>query len=892
MDDLSRTAEYGRFYDLPFIGMAVASTSTRRWLRVNDALCDLLGYTREELLARTFTELTHPDDVAADVAAFDEVARGVRDGYRKDKRFIAKDGHVVHAMLDLVAERGPDGTVDRCYATIADVTMRTAAEERLRASSALLTNLARQVPGVIYQYLLRPDGSSGFPFASEAIAEIYEVTPAEVREDATTVFSRLHPDDLADVAATIQESARALTPWQHRYRVVLPTRGERWLDGRARPERLADGSTLWHGFITDVTEQQRAQQRLIESEERFRVQIESAPEAIVVFDVDSGRFTDANRHALTLFGLDAAAILASSPIAMSPALQPGGARSDEMAGRHIAAALEGETPVFEWVHRSTDGREIPCEVRLVRLPSASHRLVRGSITDISERKRAQAELLRLNAAIASSLNGIAISELDGRLTYVNQALLAMWGYRDASQVLGRFAREFWASGAQADAVHARLLATGGDSGEMTAPRVDGSVGTFQYTANVFHDADGTPVGMLAAFVDVTDAKRMQSQLLQSQKIQTVGRLAGGVAHDFNNLLTVMKGYLDLVRLELGAGHAVYPDLAEVDRAIESATGLTQQLLAFSRKQIIHPRVLDLNESVTRMHAMLSRLLGEDIELRLRTAPDLGLVRFDPTQAEQILVNLAVNARDAMPNGGILTIETSNVILDTRYRERHPETDPGEHILLAVSDTGTGMTEEVRSHLFEPFFTTKEPGRGTGLGLPMVFGAVSQNKGRIEVYSEVDHGTTFKIYLPRVNADESPRISPSTGTLPHGTERIAVVEDEDAIRALAVRVLSGLGYEVLAFRTGAAALKALEPMTERIDLVLTDVVMPEMKGRELADRLRAIRPDLRILFASGYTEDVISKHGVLHADADFLPKPYSPAILARRVRAALDRPASS
>lgn len=297
------------------------------------------------------------------------------------------------------------------------------------------------------------------------------------------------------------------------------------------------------------------------------------------------------------------------------------------------------------------------------------------------------------------------------------------------------------------------------------------------------------------------------------------------------------------------------DLAEVDRAVDSASGLTQQLLAFSRKQLIQPQVLDLNESVTRMRTMLSRLLGEDIALRQSTVPGLGLVRFDPTQAEQILVHFAVNARDAMPEGGTLTLETANVLLDEQYAREHPETEPGEYVMLAVSDTDMGMSAEVRSHLFEPFFTTKALGRGTGLGLPMVFGAVTQNQGRIDVYSEPGHGTTFKIYLPRVNPDATPRISPSRGTLPHGTETIVVVEDEDAIRALAVRVLTGLGYDVLAFRTGTAALDALASGTTHVDPLLTDVMMPEMKGRELAERLRATRPDLPVLFASGYTDDV-------------------------------------
>ncbi len=884
-------------------------------------------------------------------------------------------------------------------------------EGTLRANSDLLAKLAKQVPGVIYQYRMFPDGRSCFPFATEAIWEIYEVTPEEVRADASVVFTRIHPEDLAEGVRSIQESARTLETWQWDYRVVLPVQGLRWRSGTARPERLADGSTLWHGFITDITERQEAQVALAESEERFRVQIEHAPEAIVVYDADTNRYADANQNALDLFGLTRAELFALSPVDVSPAVQADGRPSTVAAPPQIAAALAGEAPVFDWDHLARDGSIIPCEVRLVRLPSATRRLLRGSISDITERKHAQEELVRLNAAIDSSMNGIAIADLGGRLTYVNQSFLDLWGYTAAGVVLGRHAAEFWESPERAADVLRAIQTQRADTGEMTAVRMDGEQRTFQYSANIFRSADGVPLGFLASviditdrkraeaelrlkdetiatslnaiaigdaagtvlyanpafvrlwgyadatevvgrpmadfgspdtmarvyadlvekglwqgeasptkkdgtrfhvfgsanavrdasgqvqhlmasFVDVTESKKLQAQLLQSQKMQTVGRLAGGVAHDFNNLLTVMKGYLDLARLQLADDAPLALDLAEVDRAVDSASGLTQQLLAFSRKQLIHPRVLDLNESVTRMHTMLARLLGEDVELRLSISPGLGLVRFDPTQAEQILVNLAVNARDAMPDGGTLTLETANVLLDEQYAKEHPETEPGEYVMLAVSDSGHGMTPEVRSHLFEPFFTTKALGRGTGLGLPMVFGAVTQNQGRIEVYSEPGHGTTFKIYLPRVNPDASPRVSPPLGTLPHGTETIVVVEDEDAIRALAVRVLTGLGYDVLAFRTGTAALEALASLTTRVDLLLTDVMMPEMKGRELADRLRAARPNLPVIFASGYTDDVLASQGVLESTVDFLPKPYSTAILARRVRTALDRPTSA
>jgi PAS domain S-box-containing protein len=1008
MSDGLHPGDSERFYDLPFIGMAVTSPSSKRWLHVNQTLCDFLGYPREELVEKTWAELTHPDDLAENVALFDRVIRGEIDGYKMDKRFIRKDGATVYATIDVKCERNPDGSVNRFFSMVADITQRREAEAALRASLSLLSNLARQVPGVIYQFRLYPDGRSCFPFASQAMRDIYEVSPEEVREDATTVYQRLHPDDFAMVQASIVQSAETLEPWRCEYRVVLPRQGVRWRSGLARPERLEDGSILWHGFISDSTSRHEAQQQLAESEERYRVLIESAPEAIAVLDADSGRFVEANANALKFFGMERAELLTKGPADVSPPMQPDGRTSVKAAVEIVERALRGECPVFEWTHRTRDGRDVATEVRLVRLPSSTRQLVRGSITDISERQRADQELRQLKAAIASSINGIATADLDGRLTFVNQAFLDLWGYRNAAEVLGRDATDFWLSGERASAVVHALQTRGSDSGEMITVRLDGSQRHLQYNANIFPDARGSPAGLLASFLDITEqkraledlrlkdqaiatslngivitdpaarieyanpafarlwgydaseqvigrpatdfvdastvnrivrtlltagiwqgeiearrmdgvaidllvsanvvrdrdgtimrlmasiaditeAKRLQLQLTQSQKMQSVGRLAGGVAHDFNNLLTVMKGYVELARHDVSSSSSVADDLEAVNRAVDSAAGLTQQLLAFSRKQIIHPRVLNLNDSVTRMVGMLGRVLGEDIELRLVTAGDLGLVRFDQNQSEQILVNLAVNARDAMPDGGRLTIETANVVLDADYARTHPDAAPGSYVMLAVSDTGTGMTADVQSHLFEPFFTTKEAGRGTGLGLAMVYGAVTQNGGRIEVYSEVGHGTTFRIYLPRVSEAATPVETRERSPLPGGGETIVVVEDDDAIRALTMRLLKGLGYNTHAYRSGVEALRALETMQAPIDLVVTDVIMPEMKGSELAQRLRQLRPGLRVLFASGYSEDVIAHHGVLDPGVDFLQKPYSIEELARRVREALDRP---
>ena len=400
---------------------------------------------------------------------------------------------------------------------------------------------------------------------------------------------------------------------------------------------------------------------------------------------------------------------------------------------------------------------------------------------------------------------------------------------------------------------------------------------------------GEPV-VLAIARDVTERNRLERQLQQAQKMEAIGQLAGGIAHDFNNLLTAILGYSDLLLNALPRDDGRRQDVEEIQKAGQSAGSLTRQLLAFSRKQILQLVVLDLNALVSHMDHMVRRLIGEDITVTTLLDPELGRVRADAGQIEQIILNLSVNARDAMPEGGILTIETANVELDEHYAQTHPGANPGQHVMLAVSDTGHGMDEQTQSHLFEPFFTTKESGKGTGLGLATVYGIVKQSNGSIWVYTEAGHGTTFKIYFPRVEGiAELPAIARSSVSAPTGTETVLLVEDHDGLRALARRILERCGYIVLEAPNGDAALQICERHQGAIDLLLTDVVMPGMNGRALADRLSALRPGLKRLYTSGYTDNAIVHHGVLTAGTAFLQKPYTPEVLARKVRDVLDSP---
>jgi PAS domain S-box-containing protein len=512
----------------------------------------------------------------------------------------------------------------------------------------------------------------------------------------------------------------------------------------------------------------------------------------------------------------------------------------------------------------------------------------GAVQDVTARCNADEQLRILDTVLSSSAQAIAIADVRGTMTFANAALRRLWGYPDNEELVGRSLADLGdIQDGEPGALFDHLREDRMWKLEVPANRVDGTSFYLQVAAEAVCDASGSPTQILVRFTDVTDRKRLEAQLFHAQKMESVGRLAGGVAHDFNNLLTVMWSGLELAMADLPSEHSSRGFLGDVMEAAQSAAALTRQLLAFSRKQIIAPRVLDLRDVIRRMEKMVLRLVGEDVQVKTSCAPDLASVCFDPGQVEQIVLNLAANARDAMPDGGQLTIQASNVTLDEAYAAQHVETRPGAYVLLAVSDSGAGMTEKVRAHLFEPFFTTKGPGQGTGLGLAMVYGAVQQNGGAIEVDSEPSRGTTFKVYLPAGNGEPLPAAKRAPVPRRERSARVVLVEDDQRVRVLAKTVLVSLGYQVRAYGSAADALEAAASLRATPELLITDVIMPGMNGRLLAERMRAVFPSLRVLYVSGYAQDVIVGQGVLNEGIEFLAKPYTLDQLAGRVRDVLD-----
>jgi two-component system, cell cycle sensor histidine kinase and response regulator CckA len=625
-------------------------------------------------------------------------------------------------------------------------------------------------------------------------------------------------------------------------------------------------------------------------ESRYRGLLEAAPDAMVVVN-QAGEIVLLNVQAEKQFGymrdeLVGQRITNIIPEGFAERLRADGLRSTEDAlAQQIGTGIELSA-------RRKDGSEFPIEIMLSPLESSEGILVTAAIRNITARKVSEQRLRdseeEYRLLFESNPHPMWVFDVETlAFLAVNDAAVRVYGF-SKEEFLGMTIKEIRPP--EEVAALLEYLPTMPAAPSLPAVHVkhrkkDGSLlEVVGHTSPIeFH---GRRARLVLA-TDVTETKRLEAQLLQAQKMDAVGRLAGGVAHDFNNLLGVIVGYADLARRQLGVAHPVRGRIDEILKASERAAGLTRQLLAFSRRQVLQPKLLDLNEVIAYAEKMLGRLISEDIDIVVRPGPDIGTVRADRGQVEQIVLNLAVNARDAMPAGGSLTLETANV--DQAYATAHPPSAPGHYVMLAVSDTGVGMDASTQAHIFEPFFTTKPEGEGTGLGLATVYGIVNQSGGHISVYSEPGRGTTFKVYLPRIDepVERSGPVAPAE--VPRGHETILVVEDIESLREVIRETLEESGYTVLLASNGEDALMLCRERAGQIDLLLTDVVMPKLGGGALARLLLALRPALRVLYMSGYSEGAISQHGILGEGVTLLEKPFSVDKLLRVVREALDRP---
>ncbi len=769
---------------------------------------------------------------------------------------------------------------------------------RLAPVTLVFRDLLDHAHDVIFRYRVHP--AAGFEYINPAAARILGYTPEEHYADPRLVRKIVHPDDrarlddaLARLAAGRNLDGAMEMRYVHRNGSIV------WMETRVFAERDEPGTLVAiEGVARDITgrlgvEWKRAEDASRESARHFRSLIENATDVVATVDV-KGVITYQSPATPRIMGYAPEEIVGRDAFEL---LHPDDRDRVRAAFARGVSLCEPQRIEYRYLHKDGGYRWLESYGRPMFDETGS---VIGAIInsrDVTERREAMNAIEQANAYRKAVENGVrvglVITDSEGRLAYANRALYQMTGY-DERELVGltapfpywcpedRDARLAWFTRllrgeVEPQGYETQVLRRSGD-------RFDAFV-----QPSPVQLPDGTQ-GWLASFEDITHRKRLEAEFRQAQKMEAIGRLAGGVAHDFNNLLTAIVGYTELALEGIGDGDPLRDDLSEIRKAGESAASLTRQLLAFSRHQVLQPVVLSLNTVVSEMTKMLARVIGEDVVLVTALDPGLKPTRADRGQIEQVIMNLAVNARDAMPSGGRLVIQTANRTLHDPGGAGLPELTPGEYVVLAVSDTGQGMDAQVRSHLFEPFFTTKERGRGTGLGLATIYGIIKQSAGHIVVDTRAGRGSSFVVFLPVSTATDEAQSAPAgaAGVAHARGERILVVEDNDAIRALAQQVLEQAGYAVRAARTAEEAIGMLEMGAFAIDLLVTDVVMPGLSGPALAAHLRERMPTLRCIFMSGYAEDALKEHGAQGHEPSFLPKPFRPSVLLQKVREQLDQ----
>ena len=688
----------------------------------------------------------------------------------------------------------------------------------------------------------------------------------------------------------------------YRERQDSASAGPFWLRTSKVPLRGVDGDVCGVlGLYEDVTEQHLVEGRLRESELRFRDLFERSPDPCWIMGEDN-RFTFCNRAAVEQFGYaNADDILARHPAELSPPVQPDGAPSHEKAEAMIAQAHRHGVHRFEWAHHRRGGEDFPAEVTLARIEFEGAAHLYCVARDITERKRADEAIhhseQKYRGIFDEAVTAIYVFDNEKRFVDSNQAGLDLLGY-SRDELLELSMPDVDADPVVVLPAHDQLLLGGRlVNYQHRLRRKDGRIVTVLNNSRPLTAPDGTLCGMQSTLADISglvaaqeERDRLQEQLNEAKKLESVGRLAGGVAHDFNNMLSVIIGRTDLAIHRLGPDNPVAADLREVMEAARRSADLTRQLLAFARRQTTTPVVLDLNETVDGLVRMLKRLIGENIELRWTPGPDLKRIRIDPSQVDQVLANLCINARDAISGSGCVSIGTSNVTLSAGDCAGLAGAAPGDYVRLVLADDGVGIGPDVLEHIFEPFFTTKPMGKGTGLGLATVYGIVRQNGGCIDVSTHPGRGTTFRIYLPACTTAGA-AVGGAGAATPdqplRGSELVLLVEDEPAVRELSMNLLESLGYEVLAACSAAEALQLAARHADRLALLMTDVVMPGMNGCDLGVALRRDLPGLKVLLVSGYAADALPGGGTPAPGLDFLAKPFALLDLSVRLRGILD-----
>jgi two-component system cell cycle sensor histidine kinase/response regulator CckA len=874
------------------VGMTMLDPAGR-FLQTNPALQAIVGYSAAELRSLKCPQITHPEDLPEQKRLHGELLAGKRQYYSIEKRYIRKDGEVVWVDMMLSRLLNSQGKV-RAVGTIIDITARKRAEEALRESEQRFRDTTENA----IEWIWEVDVQGRYTYSSPVVEQLLGYKPEEVL--GKHYYDFFLPDQRDEPKNASLELLATKQPFRNFLNQNLHKNGQIvWLCSSGIPI-LDDQRNLlgYRGSDMDITAQKQAEEALRKSEQRFRLMAETIEDVLWMSTPNVYNMVYVSPAYETIWG-QSCDRLYQSPQSFLEAIHP---EDREQAHYQILANQSQGLPFSQeyriirpdgsvrWIHNH--GFPVKDDQRRVILYT-------GVAKDITERKQAEVELreseqrFRLMAETIQDVFWISDPAI-AKTKYVSPRYEQVWGrtrkelYQSAQAFLEaihpedreRVRSEIFANHERGE--HFNL--------EFRIIRPDGEVRWIQDRGFPVRDDQGEVILFIGVAKDITERKTLEQQLLLAQKMEAVGRLAGGVAHDFNNLLMAITGYGEIMRAKILREDPLYSYLEDILTATDRAAALTKQLLTFSRQQIVHPQVVDLNRLVMDLKRMLRRLIEEDIELKIITGPSPVMVKADPGYLNQIIMNLVINARDAILCGGQIIVETGEVEFYASRQTRFGVAPPGSYVTLEVSDNGIGMDESIQAHIFEPFFTTKEPGKGTGLGLSIVYGIIKQSGGFIDLESESGLGSTFTIYLPHLEASmESAQAKAPKMTRFRGEETILLVEDEEVLRILLAKFLRLHGYTVLEARHGNEALEICEKHRGPIHMVVTDVVMPQMSGRVLADRLSLLRPEMKVLFMSGYTEDEVVQRGVADLSVAFLQKPFKPIDLARQVRAVLHPP---
>jgi PAS domain S-box-containing protein len=862
--------------------ITIVAVDDGRIIDLNQAAADMGGFRREDLRGRL-----PGDNLFVDPNVGGEIGRQLQEnGNVRDLAtgVRTKDGEIHTMLLSMDPITVND---EACLMSITvDITAREQADEALRKSEEkyrmLVENSLQGVAIVQDEH---------YVFCNAAFARMTGYTVDELLAmSAKESEVIIHPDDLEVLQKRYRDRlAGKPVSSRNEYRGIRKDGTQFYFEVHASLIEY-NGKPATQLLYLDITERKQAEQSLRESEERFRLIAETIDEIFYIIDPvkEVVLYISPAHERIWGYSLDR---LYSGQDSLLNLIHP---EDQERVRSSMAGMKEGRTIQYECRILRSDGsiRYLQNRAFPVRDKKNALKFYIGVGQDITAWKLAEDSIREAGDYLHQIINCIGdpvfVKNRAHRFTLVNNALCAYFDLA-AEELIGKTGLESMpeALGRSIWEDEERVFKTGKESiTEDTVPSRKGIEHVLMTKKSLLTDKDGNRQ-LIGVMRDITDYKKLEAQFLQAQKMDAIGILAGGVAHDFNNLLNVINGYSELILDDLDEKSPVRRDLEEIREAGRRAAMLTSQLLAFGRKQILQPEIVNLNELVAQMSTMLRRLIGEDIELSFIAHPRLRPTKVDPGQFHQVLMNLAINARDAMPQGGKLTIETSNADLDEAYVQRHSMIREGPYVMLAVSDNGIGMDEETKLRLFEPFYTTKQKGKGTGLGLSTVYGIVKQSNGHIYVYSEIGKGTTFKIYFPQAEGDVPSSEKKNENALsPDGSETVLVVEDEEAVRELTARILRERGYTVLEAADGRQALQLADDFPDDIHLVITDVIMPGVSGSALVAQLKSCRPQIKSLFVSGYADDAIVRHGMLNPDLAFLQKPFTVENLMRKIREVL------